>query len=265
MKLALIQFDIAWNDPKENETRCELLLAEAADQGADVVVFPEMFTSGFSLLTGEDARACAEIGVNFLSRAASQYGVHVVGTLPELDNDGSVFNTAYLYTPTGEVSRYRKVHLFSYGSETERYQAGNSLLTVTLPGAIRVTIFICYDLRFGMPFYATAPDTDLFLVLANWPATRREHWTTLLQARAIENQAYVGGVNRIGIGADLVYSGDTSLFAPDGALVDTMEDRSGILLCDIDANTVSKARSAFPALADRQDSLYKSFLYERKS
>ena len=256
MKLALIQFDIAWNNPKENVTRCERLVAEAINQNAEVVVLPEMFTSGFSLPTGALATECADLGRAFLEHTARTSNITIVGTLPEVTDDGRVFNTAWVFSPSGLVGSYRKVHLFSLGDETSSYSPGDSLLTVTLPGGLRCTVFICYDLRFGVPFYKTASQTDLFVVLANWPAARREHWLTLLRARAIENQAYAVGVNRIGQGGNLSYSGDSSIFAPDGELIGSLQDSSGVLVCEIDKEIVSTARKSFPALVDRRDDVY---------
>jgi predicted amidohydrolase len=262
MKLALLQFDIAWNDPKENESRCARLVSDAVDQGAEVIVFPEMFTSGFSLLSGNDAVVAGSIGTSFLAHVASEYGVHTIGSVPEITESGDMFNTAWVFNSSGKVASYRKIHLFSYGNETDLYRPGDSLLTIALPGGIRCTLFICYDLRFSVPFYKAARKTDLFLILANWPSARREHWLTLLRARAIENQAFVAGVNRIGSGGGLEYSGDSSVYAPDGSVIGAMHDRSGVLVSEIESSTVSETRNTFPALADRQDSVYNSFPYE---
>jgi predicted amidohydrolase len=136
------------------------------------------------------------------------------------------------------------------------YSPGSQFCSVQI-GELSCSLFICYDLRFGIPFHQLAPKTDLFIVVANWPASRREHWLTLLRARAIENQAYIVGVNRVGEGGGLVYSGDSAAYAPDGSEVVRLGDRAGVATVDINAQTVSEWRKTFPALRDRRLDLYK--------
>ena len=118
---------------------------------------------------------------------------------PRPAGDGLPSNTLLLAGPQGQLHRYRKLHPFSFAGEHEHYAAGTELLQVELLG-LRCSFFICYDLRFANEFWSLAENTDLYVVVANWPARRREHWTSLLRARAIENQAYVAGVNRVGPG-----------------------------------------------------------------
>jgi predicted amidohydrolase len=257
MKIALIQTDIAWNDPVTNVGRCTTLASEAIRQGAELLIFPEMFTSGFSMPVGEMATISAEAGREFLGRTAREHSVYSVASVPEVGPHGELFNTAYLYRPDGTHESYRKIHLFSYGEETSRYSAGEKTLTVKI-GELRCTIFICYDLRFPLPFHQRAADTDLFIVIANWPAIRREHWITLLKARAIENQAYVAGVNRVGEGGGLLYSGDSILFAPDGSALNEASSAQAIFAAEVRAERVATWRETFPAVRDRREALYRS-------
>src|SRR3712207_928053 len=146
----------------------------------------------------------------FLAGCAAEHGVWVGGSCPEVAADGSLpYNSFVLAGPGGEVHRYRKLHPFTHGGEHERFRAGEGPVTVTI-GGLRITPFVCYDLRFADVFWAAAAHTDVYLVTANWPAARREHWTTLLRARAIENQAYVVGCNRVGMaGHGTAHTGDS--------------------------------------------------------
>lgn len=256
MKISLIQTDIAWNDPAQSIARCETLTSQALTAGGEFLVFPEMFTCGFSMPSGDMARQSAAQGLNFLTSVARTNEVHTLGSLPETSESGELYNTAWLCSPEGVKASYRKIHLFSYGDETTLYSPGNSYAT-TLIGDLRCSLFICYDLRFGHPFMELAPKTDVFLIVANWPATRREHWLTLLRARAIENQAYVVGVNRVGVGGGLEYSGDSAAFGPDGSELGRLDGSPGVLTVDATPNVVASWRDTFPALRDRKISVYK--------
>jgi predicted amidohydrolase len=150
------------------------------------------------------------------------------------------------------VHRYRKIHPFSYSGEHERYDAGDQLTTVDVDG-VRCSLFVCYDLRFADEFWAVADRTDCYLVPANWPAARREHWRTLLRARAIENQAYVVGVNRVGEGGGLAYAGDSAIIGPFGEeLADGADAGEAVLLADVDPAHVAEVRARYPFLSDRR-------------
>jgi predicted amidohydrolase len=149
------------------------------------------------------------------------------------------------------VQRYRKIHPFSYGREHEHFSAGHAHTTVDVDG-LRTTLFVCYDLRFADEFWATAGHTDVYLVPANWPAARRAHWQTLLRARAIENQAYVVGVNRVGSGGQLEYAGDSMVVDPMGEILASAAGGEATLLCEIDASVVAETRDRFRFLQDRR-------------
>ena len=154
--------------------------------------------------------------------------------------------------PSGDVHRYRKVHPFSYAGEHERYVAGHDPVTVTLEG-VRVSLFVCYDLRFADDFWALARDTDCYVVVANWPAARRDHWRTLVAARAIENQAYVVAANRIGRGGELDYAGDSAIVGPFGELLAEGPDgEEAVLVAEVDPAVVASTRGRYPFLADRR-------------
>jgi predicted amidohydrolase len=154
------------------------------------------------------------------------------------------------------VTRYAKIHPFSYAGEHEHYCAGERVVTADVEG-LRVTPFVCYDLRFPEPFRLAAAETDLFAVVANWPEERREHWRTLLRARAIENQAFVAGVNRVGDGGRLHYAGDSAAISPLGEILAEGGDREKVLFAEVEPTAVQRLRSRFPALNDRRPTAYR--------
>ena len=160
-------------------------------------------------------------------------------------DDRRPHNSFVLAAPDGTVHRYRKIHPFSYGGEEKYFRPGTDFVTVDIDG-LRVSLFVCYDLRFADEFWQLARDTDVYLVPANWPAKRRLAWTTLLQARAIENQAYVVGVNRVGDGGGIAYCGDSRIVDPLGELLATAAHTESILLADVSAATVARHPRPLP-------------------
>jgi predicted amidohydrolase len=263
MKVAGIQMDIAWEDPQENFQRARRLAEEAVEDGARMVVLPEMFATGFSM-NAERVSGHAEQTREFLSRLATELGVFVLAGFAE-PADTKPANACSLFDSAGtELLHYRKIHPFSLAGEDEHFLAGETVATAEVEG-IRVTPFICYDLRFPEPFRALAVDTDLFCVLANWPTPRRKHWSRLLVARAIENQAYLLGVNRVGVGDGLDYTGDSALLDPMGQeLAASVPGVQGIILADVDAAEVARARERFGFLNDRRTALYRQIEDSRR-
>lgn len=252
MRVAGIQLDIAWEQPAANFDRVRPWIAAAAGAGARLVVLPEMFACGFSMNTSEIAEPEDGPSVQFLRTSAKESGVWIAGSVPERPAGADKpFNTLVLASPRGELHRYRKIHPFSYAKEHEHYGAGTQHVTVDVEG-VRVTLFVCYDLRFADEFWACARATDCYVVVANWPVTRRHHWTSLLRARAIENQAFVVGVNRVGKGGTLEYSGDSRMFDPMGNPIATASEQETMLLADVDARVVAETRAKFPFLRDRR-------------
>ena len=166
-------------------------------------------------------------------------------------DDQRPYNTLVLAAPDGTQHRYRKIHPFTYGGETKHFNAGDQFVTVDVDG-LRVTLFVCYDLRFADEFWQLANDTDVYLVPANWPEARRLPWMALLQARAIENMAFVVGCNRVGNGNGLPYSGDSRIIDPLGEVLASASHTESILLADISAERVAEVRDRFRFLQDRR-------------
>jgi predicted amidohydrolase len=188
----------------------------------------------------------------FLRSQAAALGVWLAGSLPiRPAGGGRPVNRFVLAGPGGELEHYDKLHPFSYSGEHEHYAAGHRRVTFTVEG-VRVTPFVCYDLRFADEFWAEAAGTDCYVVVANWPAARRAHWQALLVARAIENQAYVVGVNRVGEGGGLSYAGDSRIVDPLGEVLAAGAGGETILLADVDPAVVAETRKRYPFLADRR-------------
>jgi predicted amidohydrolase len=255
MIVAGVQFDIAWEDPAASFARAAPLLQEAAARGARLIALPEMFATGFSMRAEAMAAHAATIRT-FLAGTASAWGVWLVGgyAAPGAQRPANICG---VFSPDGdEVLRYRKIHPFSLAGETTNYEAGDALATTEIEG-LRVTPLICYDLRFPELFRAAATSTDLFVVIANWPTRRSHAWRTLLAARAIDCQAWVLGVNRVGRADGHPHRGDTSLFDPWGTLTASLGDESGLVVGEVDAEAVRHARERLPFLSDRRPELYR--------
>ena len=252
MRIAGIQHDIVWEDPEANFERLAPSIAGAAASGARLVVLTEMFSTGFSMATERTAEPVGGPSASFLTEQAAEHDVWVAASVPE-EPEGvdKPFNTLILAAPDGTTHRYRKIHPFTYSGEHEHFSAGDGFTTVDVDG-LRVTLFVCYDLRFADEFWATANDTDVYLVPANWPEARRAHWSTLLRARAIENQAYVVGINRVGHGGDLDYSGDSAVIDPMGETLASAAQEEALLVTDVRAERVAEVRDRFRFLQDRR-------------
>ncbi|MEM7353836.1 MAG: nitrilase-related carbon-nitrogen hydrolase [Acidobacteriota bacterium] len=252
MKIAALQSDIAWEDPQANFAAARSWIAAAATAGARLVVLPEMYSYGFSMATERIREPVDGPSTRFLIDEAARHGLWLAGSLPERPAGADrPYNTLVVAGPAGEIHRYRKIHPFSYAGEHEHYLPGDNFVTVEIEG-VRCTLFVCYDLRFADEFWATAESTDCYLVVANWPATRRHHWMSLLLARAIENQAYVVGVNRVGEGGKLRYTGDSRIIDPMGEILAAGACGESLLVADIDPAMVRETREQLPFMRDRR-------------
>jgi predicted amidohydrolase len=233
---------------------CAALVAHfdvASAQGTRLALVTEMFATGFSMAADRISEAPDGPTTTFLLEQAARTQMYIGGSIPLLHDGGRPRNTFTLASPDGTVHRYAKLHPFSFAREHELYDAGDQRITVEIDG-VRVSPFVCYDLRFANAFWDVAPTTDLYVVVANWPEVRREPWMALLRARAIENLAYVVGVNRVGSGGGLEYSGDSRIIDPLGVELATARGDEAVLVADIDPGHVAAVRERFPFLADRR-------------
>jgi len=248
LRITLVQADLAWEDPDANRAYFDHVLASAKD-AADLVVLPEMFTTGFTM-AGD---ACAETmdgpSVRWLRSKAVELKADVAGSLIIRD-EGQLYNRLVWATAGGALYFYDKRHLFRMSGEHHVYGAGSTQLTVKI-GAWRIRPFICYDLRFPIWTRNIGQAYDMAFFVANWPAARAAHWKTLLQARAIENQSYVVGVNRVGRdGNGHAYAGDSMVLDPQGTVLFHAQDREVIHTLALDAASQEAYRKKFPAWRD---------------
>jgi predicted amidohydrolase len=250
-----VQHDIVWEDRDANFERLAPQVARAVGAGAELVLLSETFSTGFSMTPGIGEPEGGP-SAQFLAAQAKEHGVWVAGTCPETaasseEEDGDLpYNAFVLAGPDGTTHRYRKLHPFA--DERNRFRSGTGPVTVEVAG-LRITPFICYDLRFADVFWNAAAGTDVYVVPANWPSPRRHHWQALLQARAIENQAYVVGCNRVGTAGDgTPHAGDSRIVSPMGELLATASEVETILLAEVDAAEVAATRDRFRFLADRR-------------
>jgi predicted amidohydrolase len=260
MKIAAVQHDIVWEDRDANFARLAPQVARAVGAGAELVLLTETFSTGFSMRPGIGEPEGGP-SARFLAGQAAEHGVWVGGTCPEIaegiggpgaGSEELPFNSFVLAGPDGTTHRYRKLHPFTHAGEHERFRAGETPTTVQI-GGLRVTPFVCYDLRFADVFWDAALHTDVYLVPANWPSPRRLHWQTLLQARAIENQAYVVGCNRVGTAGDgTEHAGDSRIVSPMGELLATAAGVETIVMADVDPAEVTATRERLRFLPDRR-------------
>ena len=240
-----MQRDIVWCDVERNFQQLETMLA---DVEADVVVLSEMFQTGF--VTEPEGVADDGRTLRWMLVAAKQIDAAIVGSVI-VREDGQFFNRLYFVKPTGEVEWYDKHHLFSIGGEAEHFARGMERKVVEWRG-VRYLLEICYDLRFPV-WSRQRGDYDAIIYSALWPKPRREVWRTLLRARAIENQAYVVGVNRIGAEPGLEYAGDSAVIDAYGRTVVDLENRESVAVAEIDMDALSLFRGRFNVAVDADD------------
>lgn len=246
------QIELVWEDAAANAARVESALERERPEAGTLVVLPEMFGSGFSM---DVARACAGSGMLLarMSAWAKRWHCWVMGGLA-LNEAGGPANSAVAFGPDGtEAFRFRKLHGFSPVGEPEVFRCGDSV-GVWEVGGFRLAPFVCYDLRFPEVFReASRRGADLLVVIANWPARRERHWLALLQARAIENQAWVVGVNRAGNDPSATYSGRSVVVDPLGVIRADAGEGERWVRAELDPAEARSWREAFPALRDRRE------------
>ena len=247
LQLALIQTSLVWQDAAANREHFARLLEQA--RGADLIVLPEMFSTGFSM----DSAALAEPEdgptSQWLRQQAQDLGAVVCGSLIIQAADGSYRNRLLWARPDGSLAHYDKRHLFRMAGEHKHYSAGEQQVVLEVKGW-RVRPLICYDLRFPV-WSRDAGGTDLLLYTANWPAARRHHWNRLLPARAIENLCYVAAVNRVGEdGKGHAYSGDSQVLDFQGESLLAAQDVDGVFRVSLSAAELAAYRQRFPAHLD---------------
>ncbi len=251
--LTIVQHDIAWENKAATLAGLESLLASDAVPEGSLVVLPEMFATGFSMNVATVAENTTGPAHSVLASLARRYSCTTAGGVSAAGANGRGRNEAVVFRPDGhELARYRKQYLFSYAGEDRSYEPGTELVTFEWQG-LRVCPLICYDLRFPELFReAVRAGAELFVVIANWPVAREKHWTTLLAARAIENQAFVAGVNRVGHDPRSRYAGASMVLGPRGEILADAGAAQGVATVGLDVEAMRRYRESFPALRDMQ-------------
>lgn len=247
LKITTIQADLKWEDIDGNLAMFDELIATIKDK-TDIVLLPEMFSTAFSMNSTQLAENEQGKTMNWLRETAQQQDAVVCGSII-FDDNGSYRNRLIWMRPDGTYEYYDKHQLFKMSGEHRHFDAGNRKVIIEHQGW-RVCPLVCYDLRF--PVWArNVEDYDLLIYVANWPITRNVHWRVLLQARAIENQVYTIGVNRVGKANGLDYSGDTSIFDPFGVELYHVANKVAVATHTISKARVDEVREQIPYLKDR--------------
>lgn len=259
LKVALAQLNMVWENKLANQRLCQQTVAEAARQKAELVVFPEMTLTGFSMntkITGESAKHSQT--VKFFKNLAKQYRIALVFGVVFKESKIKAHNAAVVINKNGQVLvRYDKMHPFSFSGEQKKFTGGKSLGLFRLKG-IAIAVVICYDLRFPGLFEALAKHKpEIILAIANWPNKRSVHWDALLRARALDNQSYVVGVNRVGVGDGLAYSGGSAVYSPRAEQVLRLSNKACVGYAILKSQEVQRWRSAFSLLRDKKPKVYR--------
>ncbi|MBM1104890.1 nitrilase family protein [Aurantibacter crassamenti] len=247
LKIALVQTSIVWENPEQNRTNL-LAKINTISSDVDLIVLPEMFTSGFTMTPENLSDSEGNITLEWMQKLAKLKNAAIVGSIPYFENNSHT-NRLFFITPEGQTNVYDKKHTFTLAGEDKVYKSGDKRLVVDYKG-FRICPMICYDLRF--PVWARYKDDyHILLYVANWPEPRIAAWDTLLKARAIENMAYCVGVNRIGEDKNLLkYPGHTAVYDSLGEQVafSTIEE---IIYCSIDKQQILQSRNKLMFLDDR--------------
>jgi omega-amidase len=252
MKVALIQLDSVWESKKANLERAAFFTEKAAQEKCDVVVFPELFATGFSMNVPVIADDGYGETASYLSAIARRNAVNLIaGLAMRAPADERARNMAIVFDRKGRPdATYTKIHSFPLSQEGEWYIAGTKTVEFKID-AMPSSVFICYDLRFPELFREVAERVQAMFVIANWPSEREEHWETLLKARAIENQCFVIGVNRTGIdGNGIRYPGASRIFDPLGNVISSGDNTEEFITGEFDPGETDRVRSEFPFLKD---------------
>lgn len=250
MNIVAVQTDIQWENRKANHANVREMIVRAEIPAGSLIVLPEMFDVGFSMNTAATDPGDPSVSETFVRELAIERKCAVLAGVVARAGGGQLANEAVVFGPDGsELARYRKCRPYSLAGEDQHYCAGTGQITFEWDGC-RIAPFICYDLRFPELFRPAALHADLMIVIASWPEPRIEHWFRLLQARAIENLAWVLGVNRTGRDPALNYVGRSCLFDPQGKPIFEADPRPQVLAAEIDPLEPRRWRDKFPVLRD---------------
>lgn len=261
MRVALVSLNQAWENKSDNFKACRSFVQRAKAQGAELVIFPEMTLTAYSMNTANTAEDLAtSVTVNLFKELAQELQIAIVFGVVFRDGDKAT-NNALIVDSAGTIKgRYRKIHPFSFAGEDKVFNGGNEISYAQL-GQMTIGLTICYDLRFPEIYSALGKHCDLIVNIANWPARRVDHWNALLKARAIENQIFMVGVNRTGVdGKGLEYKKSSQVINPNGELLIQVLLEDQLDVYDIDPSFISQFKKSFSTTQDRKPAIYRSIL-----
>jgi predicted amidohydrolase len=248
MKVALVQLPLVWEDPKSNRVNIEQKI-NAIESGTDLIVLPEMFTTGFTMQPERVAETMNGETIQWMQSLAKAKNAAITGSLIIVE-EGKYYNRLVFVFPTGEIQQYDKRHLFTLAGEDGVFTSGTSKVVIEYKGW-KICPLICYDLRFPV-FSRNTENYDLLIYVANWPKTRINAWDTLLQARAIENMSYTIGVNRLGVDDNnLEYVGHSQVVDYLGNLVIEPQTTEGVFITELDKDSLRETRKKLNFLKDQ--------------
>ncbi len=252
MKIAAVQMDIAWHDRQANYATARRWCRQAAREGARLILLPELFATGFAMDPERTAEPADGPTPTFLAETARELGVILVGGYVLAGPGGKGYNAALAVGPDGApLAEYHKTHLIGLLGEDRAHLPGPGPAPFAVDD-LQAACFICYDLRFPELFRLEAQQCGLMMVMASWPDARQEHWDLLLRARAIENQCFVMGANRVGRGGGLDFQGGSVIIGPVGQVLAVRHHEEGLVLAEIDPGQVRQVRTDLPFLGDRR-------------
>lgn len=251
MKIATISLNISWQDVKSNLKKAERFILRAKKDGCDLVIFPEVFNTGFVADMDKYVESPQGLTYKTLQNLAIDNSINLIAGISEKTTNNKAKNVAIVFDNKGkELAKYIKIHPFNYANEGEHFLSGDETVVFEL-AKIPCSVFICYDLRFPEIFRKVAKISKVIFVVANWPDTRERHWQHLLVSRAIENQCFIVGVNRTGKdGVGLKYNGSSMVIDPSGDVLMQTDNVTEYGVCELDLEMVNLTRKEFPFLED---------------
>lgn len=251
LEVAIVQSSLLWEDSNANLAKLTALIATAPP--ADLVVLPEMFTTGFSMEPGKNYEEMDGLALTWMQEMAESMDCAIAGSLI-IKEDENFYNRLLFVTPEGVLAQYDKRHLFRMAGEDKVFSSGDKQVVVEYKDW-KICLQVCYDLRFPAFSRKEAENSyDLLLYVANWPARRSAHWSALLTARAIENQAYCLGANRVGKdGNDIEYNGDSVIISPKGEALVKASKIETVLSASLSMDDLQEYRKSFPAWQDADE------------
>ena len=260
MKLALAQTNIIWEDKDCNFNSAKRFISDAKSSNCDLILFPEMSFSGFSFNIDKLAED-DNFTIKKMKEFSNFFNISIgFGYIEKFNLNGKIYgkNNYCIVNNDTILCNYTKIHPFSFSNENLYFIPGKKISYCSINNII-ISPFICYDLRFPELFQAASNKAHLITVAANWPIERISDFKLLLQARAIENQCYIAGINRFGNGNNLSYNGCSCIFTPTGKLLDCLSDTDGLVFAEINSDLVTSTQKNFPIKNDRKPTLYASF------